>query len=70
MRGAFLIRLGPGTEPTKGQFEGWVEEVDTGKRLKFHSKEELEKFLGQTFEEALRRHEADQKGISRENDER
>jgi hypothetical protein len=32
-----------------------VEEVDTGKRLKFRSTEELLKFLGQTFEEVLRR---------------
>jgi hypothetical protein len=32
-----------------------VEEVDTGKRLKFRSAEELLRFLGQTFEEGLRR---------------
>jgi hypothetical protein len=32
-----------------------VEEVDTGKRLKFQSTAELLKFLGQSFEEALRR---------------
>jgi hypothetical protein len=32
-----------------------VEEVDTGKRLKFRSTEELLRFLGQSFEEALRR---------------
>jgi len=32
-----------------------VEEVDTGKRLKFRSTEELLRFLGQTFEEGLRR---------------
>jgi hypothetical protein len=32
-----------------------VEEVDTGKRLKFRSTEELLGFLGQSFEETLRR---------------
>jgi hypothetical protein len=32
-----------------------VEEVDTGKRVKFRSTEEMLRFLGQTFEEALRR---------------
>jgi hypothetical protein len=55
MRGAFVVRLGPGTESARGQFEGWVEEVDTGKRVKFKSSEELLRFLGQSFEEALRR---------------
>jgi hypothetical protein len=32
-----------------------VEEVDTGKRLKFRASEELLGFLGQSFEETLRR---------------
>jgi hypothetical protein len=34
-----------------------VEEVDTGNRLKFRSTEELLRFLGQSFAEALRREE-------------
>jgi hypothetical protein len=52
MRGAFVIRLGPGTEPVQGRFEGSsVEEVDTGRRVKFHSTEELLRFLGQSFEQ-------------------
>ena len=57
MRGAFVVRLGLrlGTESERSQFEGWVEEVDSGKRVKFHSSEELLRFLGQSFEEALRR---------------
>jgi hypothetical protein len=41
MRGAFVVRLGLQTDPARGQFKGWVEEVDTGKRLKFQSTEEL-----------------------------
>jgi hypothetical protein len=55
MRGAFVVRLGPQTDPTRGRFEGSVEEVDTGKRLKFRSTEELLGFLGRSFEETLRR---------------
>jgi hypothetical protein len=55
MRGAFVVRLGPGTESERGHFEGWVEEVDTGTRVKFHSSEELLRCLGRSFEEALRR---------------
>jgi hypothetical protein len=30
-------------------FEGWVEEVDSGEELKFHSVDELLGFLGQRF---------------------
>jgi hypothetical protein len=55
MRGAFVLRLGPETEPAIGRFQGSVEEVDTGKQTKFQSTEELLRFLAQTFEEALRR---------------
>jgi len=49
MRGAFVIRLGKETQPARGLFEGWVEEVDSGKELRFHSTEELLEFLGQRF---------------------
>jgi hypothetical protein len=55
MRGAFVVRLGPRTEPAQGRFEGSAEEVDTGKRLNFRSSEELLRFLEQTFEGTLRR---------------
>jgi hypothetical protein len=68
MRGAFVVRLGPGTESARGQFEGSVEEVDTGKRGKFQSTEQLLRFLGQTFEEALRRErDANQRKEQQEN---
>ena len=49
MRCAFVVRLGPTTKPDEGRFEGLVEEVDTGKELRFCSKEELLKFLGECF---------------------
>ena len=55
MRGAFVVRLVPQTDTAGGQFEGSVEEVDTGNRLKFRSTEELLRFLEQSFAEALRR---------------
>ncbi len=45
------MRLGPGTKPASGLFEGWVEEVDSGEELKFHSVDELLGFLGQRFRE-------------------
>jgi len=50
MRGAFVVQLSPQTKPLKGQFEGLVEEVDSGIELRFHSAAELVKFLGQRFE--------------------
>jgi len=57
------VRLGPKTEPTRGRFEGLVEEVDTGKRVKFQATEELIRFLGRTFEEALRREQENKSEI-------
>jgi hypothetical protein len=54
MRGAFVVQLGPRTNYARGHFEGSVEEVDTGERLKFRSTEEMLRFLGQSFQESLR----------------
>ena len=53
MRGAFVVQLGPETRPTEGQFEGWVEEVDSYTQLRFRSGEELLKFLGARFDLVL-----------------
>ena len=55
MRGAFVVRLRPGEELTPRRFEGWAEEVDTGKRLNFRSGIELLRFLAESFDETLRR---------------
>ena len=49
MRATFVIRLAPSTEPAQSRFEGLVEEVDSGKQLRFRSTEELLRFLGQRF---------------------
>ena len=46
MSGAFVVRLGPGTNPSEGLFEGWVEVVDSGDEVRFHSTEELLQVLG------------------------
>ena len=53
MRGAFVIRLGRETNPPKGHFEGSIEEVDSGKELKFQSSTELLRFLGERFQAIL-----------------
>jgi hypothetical protein len=50
MRCAFVLKLGPGTLPPQLQFEGWIEEVDTGEELRFRSTGELLAFLGKRFE--------------------
>jgi len=49
MRCAYVVRLGPKTNPAEGKFEGWVEEVDTGKGQRFCSRDELLHFLGECF---------------------
>ena len=34
MREAFVLRLGPETEPSKGHFVGWIEEaVEAAKKM-------------------------------------
>ena len=53
MRGAFVIRLGRETNPSNGHFEGSIEEVDSGKELKFQSSTELLRFLGERFQAIL-----------------
>ena len=50
MRAAFVVQLGPETKPAEGRFEGWVQEVDSCRELRFSSSEELLKFLGQWFD--------------------
>lgn len=50
MRGAFVVQLGPETNPKEGKFEGRVEEVDAGIELRFYSGEALLKFMGEHFE--------------------
>jgi hypothetical protein len=55
MRGAFVLTLAPGTEPRHGRFEGWIEEVDSGRERRFRSTEELLAFLSKCFDEAKRR---------------
>jgi hypothetical protein len=49
MSGAFVVRLGPGTNPSSGSFVGWVEVVDSGEELRFHSASELLQILGRLF---------------------
>jgi hypothetical protein len=38
---------------SENRFEGWVEEVDSGKELRFHSTGELIQFLGERFRAAF-----------------
>jgi hypothetical protein len=45
MKRAFVIRLSPDTNLAKSKFQGHVEEVDTGRELKFRSVEEFLAFL-------------------------
>jgi hypothetical protein len=53
MRQAFVLHLGSQTDVARRQFEGCIEEVDTGRELRFKSTDELLEFLGTCFHEAL-----------------
>jgi hypothetical protein len=55
IREAFVLWLGPESEPLKRQFVGWIEEVDTGEELRFRSSDELLTFLRDRFNLAEQR---------------
>ena len=55
MRQAFVITLGRETDASGRQFVGLIEEVDTGRELRFKSTEDLLEFLAQCFEDAIQR---------------
>ena len=50
MRQAFVLQLGADTDPARQHFTGAIEEVDTGRELRFKSTEELLTFLAECFE--------------------
>jgi len=53
MRQAFVLQLGSESETARRHFEGYIEEVDTGRELRFRSTDELLQFLAKCFDEAL-----------------
>ncbi len=52
MRRAFVLRIAPDFDVDLGKVEGWVEEVDTGRELKFRSAPELLTFLSKCVKES------------------
>lgn len=52
MRQAFVLTLAAETDARRHHFVGLIEEVDTGRELRFKSTEELLEFLAQCFESA------------------
>lgn len=67
MRSAFVLRLGPGTQPARQHYEGWIEEIDTARELRFRTTQELLSFLGDCVDitrqrERERQHSADEDG--------
>jgi len=52
MKQAYVLHLGPETKGSRRHFEGSIEEVDTGRELRFKSTDELLTFLAECFEES------------------
>ena len=50
MRRAFVLRLTPEARPVEGKFQGRVEEVDSGRNVKFGTIEEFLNFLQQCLD--------------------
>jgi hypothetical protein len=53
MQGAFVVCLGSQGEQSQEELEGRIEEVDSGRSLRFHSGEELIEFLRNRQKDAL-----------------
>ena len=51
MREAFVLQLSDESQPSEGQLAGWIEEVDTGRELRFRSTAELLAFLDRCLAE-------------------
>jgi len=55
MRQAYILQLGSDTDVARRHFVGWIEEVDTGRELRFKSTDELLTFLAVCFDESRKR---------------
>lgn len=51
MKRAFVLQLGSESDASRRQFVGSIEEVDSGRELRFRSTEELLEFLAQCFDD-------------------
>jgi hypothetical protein len=51
MKRTFVLRLSPEAHPVSGRLVGKIEEVDSGRNLRFNSIEELLAFLQQCLDE-------------------
>ncbi len=61
MRRAFVLRIAPDFDSGNDRVEGWVEEVDTGRELKFRSAPDLLTFLSKCVKESGKK-KKDQEG--------
>jgi hypothetical protein len=54
MREAFVLQLSDDSQPSQGQLVGWIEEVDTGRELRFRTTAELLAFFARCLAERRR----------------
>jgi len=62
MRRAFVLRVAPGFDFDNNKVEGWVEDVDTGRELRFRSAPDLLAFLSKCVKESAKKRNEDQEG--------
>jgi hypothetical protein len=55
MKQAYVLQLGSETDADRRHFEGRIEEVDTGRELRFKSTDELLAFLAECFDKSKKR---------------
>jgi len=55
MKQAYVLQLGSETDAARRHFVGRIEEVDTGRELRFKSTDELLTFLAECFDKSRKR---------------
>jgi len=55
MKQAYVLQLGSETDVARRHFVGRIEEVDTGRELRFESTDELLAFLAECFDKSRKR---------------
>jgi hypothetical protein len=64
MKLAYVLQLGSETDVARRHFVGSIEEVDTGRELRFNSTDELLAFLAECFDNSRKREQEPDEPLS------
>jgi len=64
MKLAYVLQIGPETDVSRRHFVGRIEEIDTGRELRFKSTDELLAFLAECFDMSREREQEPDEPLS------